>query len=89
MVRYIALGIKRRSEAERIKRKAVNEGFKGLKIIPFKSVGQKRPVHYDVTYNSINPMIKKIRKMKNKTIVTYMRRTPKGLIKVSSEVRKK
>ena len=85
-MKYISIGIKRKSEAERKRKQAINQGFKGVKIRPFTSYGSKKPYHYDVTYDSVNPLIKKIKETKCTKTITYMRKTPKGMKRVSSDV---
>ena len=85
-MKYIAIGVKKKSEALREKKKAVNQGFKGVKIDPYISYGTKRPSHYDVTYDSINPLVKKIKVTKCKKVITYMRKTPKGMRRVSRDI---
>ena len=88
-MKYIAIGVKKKGEANREKKKAINQGFKGVKIRPFTSYGSKTPYHYDVTYESVNPLIKKIKETKCKKIIKYMRKTPKGMRRVSTDIIKK
>jgi len=64
MVKYIAIGVKRKSEALKEKWKAINEGFKGVRIEPFTIYGDKRPYHYDVTYQDVNPLIRTVKETK-------------------------
>ena len=85
MVGYIAIGVKTKKEAEKEKRKAINSGYKGVTIRPFISYGSKRPYHYDVLYKSINPLIKRVKNYKDRKVITYLRKTPKGIKKVSTD----
>jgi len=84
---YISLGLSTKREALKEKRKAIASGFKGVKIIPLKSYGSKRPSRYDVEYESVNPLISKKRKVGKKCITTYFRKTPSGMKRVSSDIR--
>ena len=84
MTKYVALGIKTKREAESLKRKAQNDGFKGVKIFPYISYKEKKPNHYDITYESVNPLTVKIKETKNDIIEKYFRDTPKGLKRLST-----
>lgn len=84
-ISYVGLGFETKKKAIAAKKKAISEGFKGVKIIPFISYKSKRPSHYDVTYERVNPLIKRVKKYKKKTVITYYRRTPKGLKRISSD----
>lgn len=89
-MKYIGIGIKRKSEAEKERRKAINRGFKGVKIVPFTPYRAKKPYHYDITYESTNPLIKRIVKdNKNIKIINYTRKTPKGIIRVGTDIIRK